>query len=214
MVNRANGRMQIFDTPGDYQAFENIIERAIEKVKMRVLSYCIMPNHWHLVLWPYEDGDLSDFMQRLTIMHTQRWNDFHQTCGHVYQGRFKSFPIQANTHYLNVCRYVEQNALRAKMVKNAEDWRWGSLWRRQNCKKWVLQDGPVEYPAHWLKEVNIVPEEKELTILKTSLLRGRPYGEKDWMRKTAEILGLASTLRPKGRPKKRQYTPITITQSP
>ena len=211
VLNRANGRTRIFDSDSDYSNFESVIERCCRKVRMRVLSYCIMPNHWHLVLWPYEDGDLSDFMQRLTIIHTQMWNNFYESCGHLYQGRFRSFPIQAETHYLNVCRYVEQNALRSNLVKRAEDWRWSSLWRRQNRKYWLLEDGPVKYPTHWLQEVNTVPEEKELTILKTSLLRGRPYGENDWVRQTAEKLGLISTLRPKGRPRSifKKQTPST-----
>ena len=91
-----------------------------------------MPNHWHLVLWPRQDRDLSRFMGWLTLTHTQRWHAHRGTggTGHVYQARFKSFPVQADEHFLTVCRYVERNALRAKLVKRAADWRWCSLWRR------------------------------------------------------------------------------------
>src|SRR5436305_82424 len=89
-----------------------------------------MPNHWHLVLEPHEDGELSRFVGWLSLTHTQRWHAHRRSAGtgHVYQGRFKSFPIQDDEHFLTVCRYVERNALRAHLVKRAENWRWGSLW--------------------------------------------------------------------------------------
>ncbi|HUG92188.1 MAG TPA: hypothetical protein VML55_15210, partial [Planctomycetaceae bacterium] len=85
-----------------------------------------MPNHWHLVVWPAGDGDLSEYMRWLTVTHTQRWHAAHHTSGTgaLYQGRFKS------EHFLTVCRYVERNALRANLAGSAEAWRWGSLWQR------------------------------------------------------------------------------------
>jgi putative transposase len=81
-----------------------------------------MPNHWHLVLWPRKKGELSEFMRWLTVTHTQRWHASHRTSGTgpLYQGRFKSFPIEDDDHLLAVVRYVERNALRAKLVARAE----------------------------------------------------------------------------------------------
>ena len=121
---------------------------------MRVLAYCFMPNHFHLLLWPRGDGDLSQFMQWLTLTHTQRWHAHHHTAGsgHLYQGRFKSFPVQSDDHFLTVCRYVERNALRAGLAVRAEDWRWGSLAR------WHINDAdaepklsrwPIDRPKDW-----------------------------------------------------------------
>src|SRR3989442_8959181 len=126
VLNRANGRLRLFDDEEDYAAFERVLTQACERVPMRLLAYCVMPNHWHLVLWPRGEGDLSRFMSWLTLTHTQRWHAFHQSVGtgHLYQGRFKSFVVQADDHLLTVCRYVERNALRAKLVERAEDWRW------------------------------------------------------------------------------------------
>lgn len=132
VLNRANARMQLFATPADYDAFERVLAEAHERMAMRTLAYCMMPNHWHLVVWPREDGDLSHFMAWVTLTHTQRWHAHRHTAGsgHLFQGRFKSFPVQTDEHLLTVCRYVERNALRAGLVRRAEDWRWSSLWRR------------------------------------------------------------------------------------
>src|SRR5580700_182214 len=132
-LNRANARLAIFADEGDFAAFERALAEAVTRYDMRLLAYCVMPNHFHLVVWPRGDGDLSHFMQWLTLTHTQRWHAHHHTagCGHLYQGRFKSFPVQSDEHFLTVCRYVERNALRAGLAAPAESWRWGSLWRHQ-----------------------------------------------------------------------------------
>ena len=154
VLNRANARATIFQTPEDYAAFERVLQEAVERVGMRVLAYCVMPNHWHLVVWPRQDGDLSKFMGWLTLTHTQRWHASHGTVGtgHLYQGRFKSFPMQADEHFLTVCRYAERNALRANLVSLAEDWRYGSLYHRLQKTEFaqaVLSEWPVPQPRQW-----------------------------------------------------------------
>jgi len=123
VLNRANARMPIFTKDEDFIAFETVLEEAVARTGTRLLSYCLMPDHWHLVLWPQEDDELSRFVGWLTLTHTQRWHAQRQSTGsgHVYQGRFKSFPVQDDDHFLTVCRHVERNALRAKRVKRAGD---------------------------------------------------------------------------------------------
>ena len=138
------------------------MESTLTAVPVRLLSYCLMPNHWHLVLWPRDDGDLGRFMQRLTVTHTRRWQEhYHEVgYGHLYQGRFKSFPVQhqrGDLHFLRVCRYVEANARRAKLVERAEAWRWGSLWRRQSGSRQeraMLSEWPINRPRGWVERVN------------------------------------------------------------
>ncbi len=122
VLNRANARAQIFDDDKDYQLFEQILTEAKEKYDMRLLSYCLMPNHWHFVVHPKKDGDLSKFMNWLTLTHTQRWHARKKTTGqgHLYQGRYKSFLCQDNNHFLILARYVERNALRANLTDKAE----------------------------------------------------------------------------------------------
>ena len=129
VLNRAVGRGLIFEDDADYEAMERVIERTTKLLPMRIISYCLMPNHWHMVLWPKEDGQLSQFMRLLTVTHTQRWHAHHHTAGTgpLYQGRFKSFPVQEDAHFLIVARYIERNALRANLVALAQEWRWSSL---------------------------------------------------------------------------------------
>jgi putative transposase len=209
ILNRANGRLPIFQKDGDYAAFERVLAEALEHVPgARLLAYCLMPNHWHLVLWPQADGELSDFGHWLTLTHTQRWHaHYHDVgTGHLYQGRFKSFPVAESEHFFHVCRYVERNALRAGLVRRAERWRWGSLWRRQQKQRpepWLLSAWPLAEPPGWLAEVNKPQSEAELEAVRRSVRRGQPYGSEDWSRGAAERLGLESTFRPRGRPRKR-----------
>jgi putative transposase len=205
VLNRANGRQVMFDTPQDYQTWENVLLEAREYVPVRILAYCVMPNHWHLVLFPRHDGDLSRFMAWLTLTHTQRWHSQHQSVGsgHLYQGRFKSFPIQADEHFLTVCRYVEGNALRAKLVKQVENWQWSSLWRRTQGGKssqW-LTDWPVVRPRQWVKWTNDPQTEEELEAIRQCVQRGRPFGKESWVLRMTRRLNLESTLRPRGRPR-------------
>jgi len=205
VLNRANGRQVMFDKPQDYQVWENVLMEAQIQVPVRILAYCVMPNHWHLVLWPRHDGDLSRFMAWLTLTHTQRWHAQHQSVGsgHLYQGRFKSFPIQTDEHFLTVCRYVERNALRAKLVKRAENWQWSSLWCRIQGPKqsqW-LADWPVTRPRQWVKWVNEPQTETELEAIRQCVQRGRPFGRESWVQRMTRRLNLESTLRPRGRPK-------------
>lgn len=208
VLNRGNGRMQIFDKPADYNAFERVMLEVSSHINMRVLAYCLMPNHWHLVLRTRETGDLGRYMQRLTVTHVRRWHEHRHSTGggHVYQGTYKSFPVQNDEHFLKVARYVERNALRANLVERAEDWRWCSLWRRDNPE--VVDDvpalsvWPTPCPSHWRRVVNQPQNEKELEALRASVQRGRPFGTERWQQRTATQLGLASTFRSRGRPKK------------
>jgi putative transposase len=95
-LNRANGRATLFDNAPDYDAFVRVLAQAVDRFPVRLFAYCVMPNHFHLVLRPDDDGVLSRFMNWLTLTHTQRWHAHRHTAGtgHVYQGRFKSFPVQ------------------------------------------------------------------------------------------------------------------------
>jgi putative transposase len=205
VLNRAAGRQTIFSTESDYFAFEQTLQQALRQVPTRLLSYCIMPSHWHLVLWPRNDGELSDYLHWLTVTHTQRWHAFHGTTGTgpLYQGRFKSFPVETDDHFFTVCRYVERNALRANLVAQAELWRWSSLWQWQNERCDVeLHAWPLIRPCGWLEYVNAAQTEAELQALRRSVLRGSPFGPREWQTQVAERLGLEHTLRPRGRPRK------------
>jgi putative transposase len=200
--------MTIFESAADYAAFLQVLEEAVERTQMRLLAYCVMPNHWHLVVWPREDGELSRFMAWLTLTHTHRWHAHRHSAGsgHVYQGRFKSFPVQEDDHFYTLCRYVERNALRAHLVRRAEQWPWGSLrrWKYRTAKeKSLLAAWPVPRWPGWIGHVNGPQTEAELTALRRSVQRGSPFGEPAWSDQMVHRLGLESTLRPQGRPRKQ-----------
>ena len=206
VLNRGVARMRVFEKAGDYEAFERVLGETLAEAPMRICAYCLMTNHWHMLLWAERDGHMARFMQRLTITHVRRWQE-HRHCvglGHVYQGRSKSFPVEEDEHFLAVARYVERNPLRANLVVRAEQWRWSSLWRRgrgsveQNS---VLAAWPVEMPTDWIQRVNHADNEKELEALRRSVQRGRPYGTPDWQRRIAKRLGLESAYRRPGRPR-------------
>jgi putative transposase len=209
VLNRANARMTIFAEDSDYQAFENVLAQAVERTETRLLAYCLMPNHWHLVVWPRQDGELSRFVGWLTLTHTQRWHAHrHSTgSGHLYQGRFKSFPVQDDEHLYAVARYVERNAARAGLVRRAEQWRWGSLyrWLRGSAEdKTLLAAWPRPRQSDWVAQVNAAQTEAELVALRRSIRRGNPFGDEKWNDRTVHRLGLESTLRERGRPRSRQ----------
>jgi putative transposase len=212
VLNRANGRLPLFQKEGDYAAFERVLGEARQLYDVPILAYCILPNHWHLVLWPRADGDLSRLVGWLTLTHTQRWHAHYHTAGagHAYQGRFKSFPVQQDEHFLTVCRYVERNALRAGLVQRAQDWRWGSLWRRQHGsaeERALLGDWPLPRPPSWTAWVNQPQKEAELAALRQCVARGRPFGSEAWVTQAVASLGLEISLRPRGRPRKRPSVP-------
>ncbi|MFO0948709.1 MAG: transposase [Planctomycetota bacterium] len=209
VLNRGVGRMQLFSKPGDYLAFEELLGETRALRPMRICAYVLMPNHWHLVLWPKEDGQLASFMQMLTTRHVRRWQ-LHRGkvgYGHVYQSRYKSFPVQRDRHFYQVARYVERNPLRAGLVDRAEAWQWSSLWRRAHSKPdapVLLDPWPVEYPSDWLTIVHEPQSEAELEALRRSVHRGQPYGSHPWIQKTAKRLGLESSLRAPHRPRKAE----------
>lgn len=207
VINRANGRTRIFHTIRDYKHFESILEDGKDIVDMRILAYCIMPNHWHLVLYPKNDTDLSEYMHWITTTHVRQRRTKTKSVGHghLYQGTYKSFPVQTNEYAYQLIRYVEQNPFRAKLVAKAEKWHWSSLWRREQGserEKKLLSGLPIELPDDYLKRVNTLPHTQVLDTIRTSVNKGVPLGTERWIRMMVKKFGIESTLRNPGRPKK------------
>jgi putative transposase len=243
VLNRAAGRRRLFDDGGDYEAFLRTLGEALARPRLsprcctpddvpdgpaagpvRLLCFCLMPNHWHLVVWPRGDGDLSAVMFWLTMTHAQRWRHCRHTVGEgpLYQGRFKCFPVQAEgpwdggRYFRTVCRYGERNPLRAGLVGRAEDWPYSSLHARLNAGSAAarlvrLDAWPVEQPADaagwraWADRVNEPQTAAEEAAVRECARRGRPFGDDGWQRRAAADLGLEHTLRPPGRPRKRRH---------
>jgi putative transposase len=207
VLNRAVARLALFEKEADYAAFERVLAEAMERHPTRLLSYVVMPNHWHLVLWPRKEGELTDFVRWLTHTHVMRWHVHFGTSGsgHLYQGRFKAFPVETDDHFYTVVRYVERNALRARLVARAEEWRWSSLWRREfgtPADRALLHRWPLPLPRDWVRYVNRAQSEVEVKAVRHAIQRGTPFGSSQWQARTARRLDLEWTLRPRGRPKK------------
>jgi putative transposase len=207
-LNRAVARLPLFQKDKDFHAFERVLAEALQENPTRLLGYCLMPNHWHMVLWPEKDGELTAFLRWLTNTHSMRWHAHYHTggSGPIYQGRFKSFPVETDDHLHTVLRDVERNALRANLVARAEEWRWSSLWRRQSGDGSVLSQlsaWPMAIPDNWVELVNRAETEAKLKAVRRAVTRSCPYGPDAWCERTARHLGLQATLRPQGRPRKQ-----------
>lgn len=213
VMNRASMGLVLFEKDGDYLAFEKAMAEGLKRWPgLRLVAYCLMPNHFHLVLWPRGDGEVSAYVRWVAMTFAHRWHAHRGSTGRgrLFQGRFKSFPVQRDGSVLAVCRYVERNALRAGLVRRAEAWRWGSLAGRAAAEAgderregaW-LSAWPVERgeESEWVRRVNEPETPEELEALRRSANRGTPLGGERWAKATAGRLGLGSTLRARGRPK-------------
>ena len=191
--------MRVFRKAADYLAFLKLIDDAVQRLPVRVLSYCLIPNHFHLVLWPHGDGDLSRWMQWLLTAHVRRYHRHYRGSGHVWQGRFKAFPIQRDEHLLTVMRYVERNPLRAGLARKAQAWPWSSLGASAAHQRpgWLVE-GPVDRPRNWIACVNEPQTQAELEAVRQAIARGRPFGSPLWTQRTAARLGIESSLRRAG----------------
>jgi putative transposase len=206
ILNRAVARLTIFEKPEDYEAFMRVLDETWQIVPLPIFAMVAMPNHWHFVVRPETADQVSEFFRRLTVMHTMRWHAHYKTggTGHLYQGRFKSFPIQSDNHLLTVMRYVERNPVRANLTELAEEWKWSSAYRRRRFPEgspWLAIPNDPPLPRNWRSWVNKVETDAELQSLRNSVKRGLPFGDAQWIRSSAVRLGLESTTRPRGRPK-------------
>ena len=206
VINRSNGRVRIFNTDADYQDFEYLLDEIRETYEMRILAYVLMPNHWHLLLYPRKDGDLSKSMRWLGTAHTRRYHAQTETIGHghLYQGRYKSFIVQADEHFLAVLKYIERNPVRAKLTKQAENWKWGSAYRRiKGTKKMrsLLANSPVPLARNYVRWVNQPEPSEELGEIRESIRKGIPFGKESWRSRMVKEHGLEQVLREPGRPK-------------
>jgi putative transposase len=141
-------------------------------------------------------------MHWISASYIHRYRKRHGGSGHLWQGRFKAFPIQQDEHLVTVLRYIERNPLRAGLVGRAEDWLWSSARERRAGAAW-LELSPVPGPKNWLGGVNAPMTEAEVEALRHSVNRGTPFGSEAWVTRTARRLGLEASLNPRGRPRAR-----------
>lgn len=157
VINRANRKKIIFRKRADYQAFLNVLGEARVRFDMRIIAFCIMRNHWHLVLWPDEKVSVSAFMHWLTTTHVRRYHAHYGLTGtgHLYQAPYRNGICTDDRGVLALIRYVEGNPLAAGLVRQAQDWEWSSLHlRMRGDEAGLLSPGPMELPSNWATYVN------------------------------------------------------------
>lgn len=201
VINRGNGRQEVFHKENDYDAFINLIRRAKDIYPVKIYGYCLMPNHFHMVVAPDRGEELSKWMQWLMTSHVRRYHKHYGSSGHVWQGRYKSFMVQEDKHLLMVLRYIEGNPMRARIVDSARDWKWSSH-REAMGKRELTDEAPIELPKEWGRYVDEPMTEKELEKVRQSVNRQAPYGESKWQMEICKKYGMESTMRDRGRPRK------------
>jgi putative transposase len=185
VLNRGNRRQLIFSQSSDYETFLTTLADALVRIPVATFGYSIMPNHFHLVLWAERGVEISAFMGWLMNTHIRRYHRFGELwgTGHLYQGRFKAFPIQTGHHLLTVLRYVEANPLRARLVARAEDWPWSSLTQEASIDgRVIVTPSPVRKPDNWTEVVNESLPITTCDSLRTAVRRQVPFGDPDWIR--------------------------------
>jgi putative transposase len=212
VMNRAAGRLILFDCDLDYIGFEHLLSQAQRRFNMKIIAYCLMPNHWHFLLWPETDNGIRVFVHWLCTEHAKRWRRAHDETGRgaVYQGRYRAIPIQGESHLITAWRYVERNPLRAKLINTAELWRWSSL-SISRCQRDVpkLADARINLPENWIELVNQPQNVDEVRKLREALVTGTPFGDEDWRRATSTRI----RWRCQGRPKTKKGPGSFFAQS-
>jgi len=213
-LNRGNNRADVLGDDSDRTAFLEALAKTKERYPFRLLGYCLMTNHFHLLLRPEVGQSISRILQSLTVAHTWRYHKRHHTSGHVWQGRFKSPLIQDDAHLLVVLRYIEANPLRAKVVTDPALYRWSSFPRHGLGRDDPLVDSFPEWEElgrteaerrrRWRAKVRAAQNQAELTTVRSSLRSGRPLGAPEWTEQMAKRLNIDLTPRPRGRPRKEK----------
>jgi putative transposase len=210
VLNRGVNRRTLFHNAYEFEAFVGDVLETLRTKQMRICSFCLMPNHWHMVLWPERDGEVTSFLHHLASLHALRWKRRHGEVGlgPLYQGRFKAFPVQTDQHFFTVVRYVERNPLRANLVTAAEAWKWSSLGQASSAQRipvspWPCGDSQSISQGERISWVNTPQTMAEVESIRQCSQRGAPYGDDHWTNVTAISLGLESTIRKPGRPRAR-----------
>lgn len=159
VINCGNGRGTVFHKTQDYEAFLSLLAEAKKRHRVKLFGFCLMPNHFHLVVEPAHQTALSQFMQWLLTSHVRRYHKHYGSSGHVWQGRFKSFAVQRDEYLITTLRYVLQNPVRAGLSETVHEWPWSSARRRQ-----LVDRSPVDEEIRWSEQLESRLDELQVAL--------------------------------------------------
>ena len=208
IVQRGNNRQDVFFAPADYRAYLDVLHEQSQRFGLRVLAYCLMTNHIHLVAVPAGEESLARAIGRTHWLFSRSINRLHGRSGHLWQNRFFSCPLDAD-HLLHAARYVERNPVRARMVRLPWRYRWSSAaahtgegephevldmagWRR------------LFRPAPWKKMLQEAEDESIVDRLRRCMHTGRPLASDRFIARLEAKFGLRLRANPVGRPRKKR----------
>lgn len=215
VLNRGNKREPVFLNDDDYQHYLDILKRYKEKFEFKIFAYCLMDNHMHLLLKVSEKASISKIMQTITIAHTRRFHQKYRTSGHIWQGRFKSPLVSADEYLLTLMRYIEQNPVRAGIVKHPKQFQFSSYKANTAIKNDGFvdkDDNPVflglgntmeERTARYEQFASELLNEDNLKLIRKTLGGQTHYTSEKFLRQIQEILSHKREMH-RGRPRQKR----------
>lgn len=214
VLDRGNNRQIVFREQADFIYFVQLLKRYKKELKFKLYHFCLMPNHFHLVLESAIEGGLPKIMMRLTLAYSWYFNERYGGVGHVWQGRYKSSLIDKESYFIWCGLYVELNAVRGGLVSKPESWRWSSYRTYAFGERDPLMEGLIDIGPYYLELGNNAGERQKkyqedvAEVMKDEFLKGirkkldeGVFGKEDFVREARERFKIGS-LRPRGRPRK------------
>jgi putative transposase len=180
VMNRATRGQVLFDGPADYDAFENLMATGQRRTPLPLLAYCLMPNHWHMVVQPALDHQLREFVGWVTTMHARRIHRCRATigAGAVYKGRYHAVPVDSERYFYQVIQYVELNPVKPGLASRPDEWRWSSASRARHHNGIVLAEWPLPRPAGWIDQLNAGCPTRDLEFIRTCVFDRQPISNR------------------------------------
>ena len=188
VLNRSVGKMHLFGKDADFEAFQRVMIEAHQRHPIRILSYCVLSNHWHFAVWPHADGQVTAFFHWLAHTHAMRWRGRapDRRVRSSVSGTVQELPGAERRTSVDRLAVHRAECRGAGLVARAEHWRWSGLWARmhgEDAIKAILSPWPVERPVDWTDRVNAPLSAKEFGRVRVSIERGRPFGEDEWVKR-------------------------------
>jgi putative transposase len=206
VTQRGNNREIVFRTPAHSARYLDLLARHATQEGLDILGYCLMTNHVHLVVIPQGRQSLARALRRAHGEYAQFMNRSYHRSGHLWQNRLYSCALDER-HLWTALRYVEQNPVRAQMVRRAEEWGWSSARDHLDLRT----GGPVTLrmaewrqaftPEEWASCLNSVPDEEEVTALRAATRNGWALGSEEFCRKLEPQTRRPVKPQPTGRPR-------------